>query len=166
MATVRSAIHNIDLVGPEYLDNTRMATDENFVKIRLLDTSGEGGDETLWAEPLDNGCYRIRNIPLRESLRHLDIVRCVPSELEDDFPIFTEVAERGPNRSVFLHLLVAIDDDAELGKALQSWIEQSSLCEWFTPDRLALSVAIERYEDCVASLAVLEHDKKLTVFRE
>ena len=71
-----------------------MARDEGLVKVRVrLADHGRWRYESLWAKPLGDDLYELRNTPwLADGLHHRDVVRCAPSE--QDLPEVVDVVRR------------------------------------------------------------------------
>lgn len=76
--------------------------DAGLVKILYIVPEGEkdaGQGESLWALPLGNQLYELRNIPFHaEYLNVEDIVRC--SEPPDTKPVIRELVKRSGNRTL------------------------------------------------------------------
>lgn len=69
--------------------------------VELIPKLEQYEDETLWAEPLGDGKYKIANIPMFvNNLNFLDIVRC-EGEL-NGFPKIVEVLERSGQETLRL----------------------------------------------------------------
>jgi hypothetical protein len=84
-------------------------TDEKLTKILvdLYDEIFEISGESLWAKPLGDDLYEVRNSPWHNTeINYLDIVKAVaPSE--EMKPVFVEVYKRGGHRTIHIYFLKA-----------------------------------------------------------
>ena len=86
--------------------------EESLVKIRadLAEYEGLEG-ESLWAEPLGNDLYRLRNTPWYVSdVNFLDVVRAVPQE-PGHLPTIVEVVERSGHETFRVLFDPAVTND-------------------------------------------------------
>lgn len=83
------------------------ANNEELVKIvvdiydDIFGISGEG----LWAKPLGNDLYEVRNSPWHNTVvNYLDVVKAVASD-EEKKPVFVEVYRRSGHRTIHIFFL-------------------------------------------------------------
>ena len=98
---------------------------ENLVKVILDvsdDTFGISG-ERVWALPVGNDLYEIRNTPWHTCDVHWgDIVRAVASN-QDEWPRFVEVVERGGHQTLHLYFHAEASEDyrSDILNRLSEW---------------------------------------------
>jgi hypothetical protein len=84
--------------------------DSNLVKVVIDLKDDQYGAETLWAEPLDEGLYRLRNVPfLAYGYSEDDFVNV--AEIDGRL-VVTAVAQRGGHSTYRVFLPQATDEEA------------------------------------------------------
>lgn len=139
--------------------------DGDLVKV-VAEIPAEPGDvsrESMWAEPLGEGRFRLKNSPwFAYGLSVEDVVRCS----EDEIPEIEEVVEAGGHRTlrvIFNEKAVNADEQYRI---LTRLAEHGVDGERATAGFLALDVPPEAdYESVIAYLEELEQQRRL-VFEE
>ncbi len=115
------------------------------VAFRITGEEGESDVETLWATPLGNDLYRLKNSPwFAYGVSFLDVVRARPDDA-GGFPVFEAVVEKSGNRTLRLLLDPPAEDGNESARLLDKLVEMGASCEG--ANRRFMALNIEAHED-------------------
>jgi hypothetical protein len=101
-----------------------MMTNEDLVKVHI-DLSGnpDTGGEAMWAKPLGDDLYELRNSPFYAyTLNFLDVVRAVPQD-SDSKPSIQSVERPSGHRTLWITFSDSVPDDEclRLASELDQW---------------------------------------------
>jgi hypothetical protein len=110
-------------------------THSGLVKIRipLLGSARDSGfdSETVWAEPLPDGTFRIWNLPVfAYNIDMRDIVKCRPDpeDPEGALPVVTEVVEQGDCYTIRLYFELSASEE-QIEEVLDLLSERDAMFE-------------------------------------
>ena len=143
-------------------DNHCSTPEEGLAKV-IFDLSNDGGPvatESLWAEPLGNGFFRLRNVPFfAYGFSERDVVNVVES---DGQFLVKSVAERGGHSTYRIYL----PDESTGEKFAQIWTPLEQLgCTYERANRALVAVDVPPTSDVYAVYAVLEKGEECGVWK-
>jgi hypothetical protein len=100
------------------------------IRIPLLGSALESGfeSESVWAEPLADGTYRVWNVPVYAyNIEMRDIVKCRPDP-DGGLPVVSEVVESGDCYSIRLYFEPSAPDE-QIEAVMAMFSERDALLE-------------------------------------